>query len=533
MKVFFRIVLIPLIAGLVALPAAAVAAAGPETTQPVAAPASNGNEGIPATSVARLKIDKGTAWVRPADSGEWQEYGTNTPLAERSRVSVPNGSEARILFREGQSLLLRGGAEVEIRELGEKHVAFRLQSGAVALSLPKDGFAPLRFRVPGKREVDIGAPGTYSIAADGGVTKFVVSAGEGTVSGEGAKPVAVKAGEQASIGETIQVARAEATAAAPPASVAERPMTEAEREAGIPPEAAGELRDYGNWVDTPEYGSVWRPYVADDWTPYYYGHWAWVYPYGWVWVADEPWGWWPYHYGWWVDSPAFGWVWCPFHSFFSVDFFFFGHSRFFFHQAFFFGANVRFAFDRDGRFIRWTPARPGTTVTRAPFSRGDTRLAQWNQPLRRGDVMVRGEGGRLTAWEGRGGVGRTAMRGTDRATARSFSGGGGRVSAAVRAPAAMNSRGVGRGQAMGRGGGPSNVGAAGGSRGFDGLRGATAPRTSNGFGSFRGASPPSRGFDRGGFRGSEGRSGSFGGGGFRGFEGGGFRGFGGGGGRMR
>ena len=30
-------------------------------------------EKTPSTAVARLKINKGTAWVRPADSGEWEE----------------------------------------------------------------------------------------------------------------------------------------------------------------------------------------------------------------------------------------------------------------------------------------------------------------------------------------------------------------------------------------------------------------------------------------------------------------------------
>ncbi len=514
--VFRRIILLSSIVAL-ALPAAPIAAAGADS-----------GEGIPAMSVARLKVNKGTAWVRPADSGEWQEYGTNTPLAERSRVSVPSGSEAAIVYRGGQSLVLRGGAEVEIRELGEKHDTFRLQSGSVALSLPEGEFAPVRFRVPGNREVDIAAPGRYSLAADGGRTKFLVSAGEGTVSGEGTAAVAVKAGEEATIGEKVLVGRAESTAPAPAGPVAEAPLTDAEREAGIPPEAASELRDYGNWVYTPEYGYVWNPYVADGWTPYFYGHWVWVYPYGWVWVAYEPWGWWPYHFGWWIDYPAFGWVWCPFHSFASVSFRF-GHSRFFFHSAFFFGANVRFA--HDGRFIRWTPARPGTTATTATFARGDTRLSQWNRPLARGTVMVRAAGGRLSAWDGRRSAsagaamaGRSAPQG--RGPGRAFAEGGGRVSALAPAPGAAmggspDRRGIGETARSPRG---SAV-----PRGFSGSRaiaprpGTVAPRAFGGFGSFRGAPPP-RSSGGGAFRGFEGGADRFGNGGFRGFGGGGFRG---------
>ena len=292
-------------------------------------------------------------------------------------------------------------------------------------------------------------------------------------------------------------------------------MTEAERQAGIPPAAAGELRDYGKWVYTPDYGYVWSPYVAADWTPYYYGRWAWVYPYGWTWVAYEPWGWWPYHFGWWVSYPAFGWVWCPFNSFVSVNFFF-GRSAFFFHQAFFFSANVRFVNNR--RFVRWTPARPGTPVTRATFSRGDTRLPRWNQPLARGAVMVRGEGGRLSAWQGRGGgragPGVSIDRAAGMAGVRPFSEGGGRVSAR---PGGF----AGTGRPSGGGSGDRGFAGSAGPRG-----GAISSRDFSG--TLRGTDRSFGGSGGGGFRGFEGRTGGFGNGGFRGFGGGGVRGMGGG-----
>ena len=362
--------------------------------------------GIPSTAVARLKIGQGTAWVRSGDSGEWQEAGHNYTLTERSRVSVPQGSEAEIQFRGSQSLLLRGGSEVDIRQLGEKEAAYRLRSGQAVLSLPKADFAPVRVKVPGTREVRVDAPGHYTLSIDRGITKFHVRAGEGAVtSGEG-PPTAVKAGEEASIGEEIRVSRVES---AVPEPVPEARLTEAEEAAGIPSAAAGELRQYGEWVSTPEYGYAWRPYVDDGWEPYYYGRWAWVSPYGWTWVGHEPWGWWPYHTGWWWPSPVFGWVWCPFHSFASVHFTF-GRSVFFGHHARFFPANVRFI-GRD-RFVRWVPARPGEIVSRSnSLSRGDSRLARWDRTVERGAVRVRRDGGRPVAWEGRGGGSRGAVNG--------------------------------------------------------------------------------------------------------------------------
>jgi hypothetical protein len=51
----------------------------------------------PSTAVARLNIAKGTAWVRPADSVEWEEYSRNSPVVERLRVSIPGDSESENL----------------------------------------------------------------------------------------------------------------------------------------------------------------------------------------------------------------------------------------------------------------------------------------------------------------------------------------------------------------------------------------------------------------------------------------------------
>jgi hypothetical protein len=63
-------------------------------------------ETVLATEVARLKVSKGTVWVRPADSLVWEEYSNKFPVAERSRVSVPQGAEAELQFRGSQFMLL-------------------------------------------------------------------------------------------------------------------------------------------------------------------------------------------------------------------------------------------------------------------------------------------------------------------------------------------------------------------------------------------------------------------------------------------
>lgn len=71
------------------------------------------------------------------------------------------------------------------------------------------------------------------------------------------------------------------------------------------------LSPYGEWVNVPNYGHVWRPaHVAADWRPYYYGRWEWT-DEGWLWVSDEPWGWAAYHYGRWAYDPYYSWFWVP------------------------------------------------------------------------------------------------------------------------------------------------------------------------------------------------------------------------------
>jgi hypothetical protein len=73
-----------------------------------------------------------------------------------------------------------------------------------------------------------------------------------------------------------------------------------------------DLDNYGSWDYSETYGgNVWRPTVADGWSPYSDGSWYYT-PAGASWVSYEPWGWFPYHYGNWFFDAGFGsWCWTP------------------------------------------------------------------------------------------------------------------------------------------------------------------------------------------------------------------------------
>ncbi|MDO3642458.1 DUF6600 domain-containing protein, partial [Mucilaginibacter sp. L3T2-6] len=72
-----------------------------------------------------------------------------------------------------------------------------------------------------------------------------------------------------------------------------------------------ELSPYGQWIDYPDYGYVWQPYVDEDFRPYETNG-SWVYTdEGWTWASNYSWGWAPFHYGRWFYDGGYGWMWLP------------------------------------------------------------------------------------------------------------------------------------------------------------------------------------------------------------------------------
>lgn len=73
-----------------------------------------------------------------------------------------------------------------------------------------------------------------------------------------------------------------------------------------------DLSYYGEYVNVPSYGHVWRPYnVGLGWDPFGNGNWAYYPGAGWTWVSGYPWGWTPYRYGSWRWFNGLGWAWVP------------------------------------------------------------------------------------------------------------------------------------------------------------------------------------------------------------------------------
>jgi hypothetical protein len=67
----------------------------------------------------------------------------------------------------------------------------------------------------------------------------------------------------------------------------------------------------GTWLQTDDFGIVWKPKVTETWAPFQNGTWRWYDEVGYTWIAAEEWGWTPYHYGRWLQHTSLGWVWVP------------------------------------------------------------------------------------------------------------------------------------------------------------------------------------------------------------------------------
>ncbi len=82
------------------------------------------------------------------------------------------------------------------------------------------------------------------------------------------------------------------------------------QESQDPYPAFNSLDSYGQWINVPGLGTVWRPYDENNWQPYANGHWVWTND-GWMWDSYEPYGWVVYHYGYWQFNNRYGWCWIP------------------------------------------------------------------------------------------------------------------------------------------------------------------------------------------------------------------------------
>ncbi|MDX6271683.1 MAG: hypothetical protein QOD28_2906 [Acidobacteriota bacterium] len=282
--------------------------------------------------VVRISLLSGDVSVRRAGDKGWEKATLNLPLVEGDRLATGANSRLEIQIDARNFVRLGEYATLDIVTLREEGVALSLPEGTATLRLARFDKDREYFEIDApKTTMAAEQKGSYrlDVAANGNVRATVHDGGRARLYSE-TSGFTLRDGRSAELvynNSGTEDGDWELSAAR---NSDDWDSWVGERESYLATRLRHDGRDryydnhvwgaeeldlYGDWVNTSEYGYVWRPHVTvinnyGDWAPYRYGSWRWVSPYGWTWVGDEPWGWAPYHYGRWVYINNY-WGWAP------------------------------------------------------------------------------------------------------------------------------------------------------------------------------------------------------------------------------
>src|SRR5574338_252672 len=279
--------------------------------------------------VARISLIGGEVNLRRKDNKDWEPARTNYPLVEGDTISTGKGSFLEIQVDSRNFVRLTANATLRLVTLRDEGIALSLIEGTVVVRLakfdrereyfeidaPKTTFAAEKI---GLYRVDAPREGRIRLTVRDGGSARIYSDTSGFTLRDDRTAELIATGENAGDWDFYP---ASPYRDAVDEWVNQREQYFAQRQTS---EAkyfdeyvwgTEELDANGDWINTDEYGWIWRPNasslsVYNDWAPYRYGHWDWCPPYGWTWIGYEPWGWAPYHYGRWVYYNNY-WAWCP------------------------------------------------------------------------------------------------------------------------------------------------------------------------------------------------------------------------------
>ena len=271
----------------------------------------------PGRAVARISVLNGDVSVRRGDSGDVVAAALNAPLMADDRLLTSSSSRAEVELDSSNMLRIGPNSEVRFAAMDVQSFQIQVAAGTVTFRTLRAGQAQVEVDTPSVAVRPL-RPGAYRVTVhEDGTSEITVRIGEAEIDSQ-------RGGEHLEAGQTMD--------ARGPAADAEFQVVQGipldafdrwndERDRYIensqsarhmsPAISGGEdLDQNGQWVNDPNYGSVWQPTVGPDWAPYQNGRWVWEDYYGWTWVSADPWGWAPYHYGRWFWG-AGGWAWYP------------------------------------------------------------------------------------------------------------------------------------------------------------------------------------------------------------------------------
>lgn len=266
---------------------------------------------------ARLSLAEGDVQIRVADTDDWVPAVVNTPLYEGDSIWTPAGSRTELQLQDGSIIRLDAKSSLSILKVEDDSLQLHLAIGRIYVRTVEKHRWDMQFDLTestvkiydkSRLRIDITEQGGEEISVFRGGA-YVESYGSRTK---------VRKGETLS----VEDARAAISPIDPPDAWDKWNTMRDGKPAGrrvsagrLPEELTtyeDELSSSGEWIESLEYGDVWRPTMAvgADWAPYRSGQWIWRGG-DYVWISFEPWGWVPYHYGRWSVVAGFGWCWVP------------------------------------------------------------------------------------------------------------------------------------------------------------------------------------------------------------------------------
>jgi hypothetical protein len=270
--------------------------------------------GTPPSRVGQIASVSGQVSFNGSGSGGWAAASLNYPVADGDSLYTGDGGLAVIALNASR-ISLNSGTELQITQLDDTALAASESQG--------EAYFAVNYLQPGQTftiatprgSVIINQDGQYDVLAGDASTPTIVTVlrGGASVTAPGVA-VQVAAGQEAVLSGDSQTT-AQLGQAQPDDFAREQYAENTTPPPSYAPPIVGqmtgayELSNYGAWDQSPQYGAVWYPRVADGWAPYREGHWADIAPWGWTWVDNEPWGFAPFHYGRWIDDGGrWGWV---------------------------------------------------------------------------------------------------------------------------------------------------------------------------------------------------------------------------------
>jgi hypothetical protein len=287
--------------------AIAIAQPAPPAAQP------GETQADPPSRVGRIARESGAVSFRTQADTQWTAATVNYPVSSGNAFWTEPSAQAELEISASR-VALAGQTDFEVTTLDDSGLQAVAAQGEVYVHTvdlaPNEAWT---VQTP-RGAVRVTGPGRYDIVAGTTEQPTVVTVLEGSAEIDGPGIALTIAANQTATITGSDPFLGGVGPAAPDAFLSAMVAQDRQQARPVPSQlatipGASDLSGIGQWSQTPDYGQVWYPPVAQDWAPYQDGQWAYVAPWGWTWIDAAPWGFAPFHYGRWaLIGGRWGWV---------------------------------------------------------------------------------------------------------------------------------------------------------------------------------------------------------------------------------